>query len=91
VGIDDGDRPAGEVGQDRLEPSRVEVACGGGQGAQGGSPGQAERFLKFVEARGLLQATQAGEGRREIVEQQQGQVLVEEEGPIAGVVGAATA
>jgi hypothetical protein len=51
-----------------------------------GDAGGAEALLDLGETGGLLEAAQAGEGRGEEVEQQQGGELIEVEGAVAGAV-----
>ena len=51
-----------------------------------GSASDAEEFLHFVEAGGVLQSTEAGDDGIEEVEQDQGHILIVEQEPIAGLV-----
>jgi len=91
LAVDHGHGAVGQFGEDGPEQVGVEVAGGGGQGAQGGGLAQAEVLLDLVEGGGLLQAAQAVQGGGEEVKQQQGEVLVEVELAVAGLVQGAGA
>jgi len=76
---------AGPFPGDFLNGFGVEDLSGFGKGAESG-PGAAEAFLDALAFTGLLDAAQGGDAGVEEEQQQEGALLVEEQGAVAGAV-----
>src|SRR5262249_51398621 len=77
-----------ELGDDRLEPLRLEDLDGLGQRSQRG-PRAADLAADLLEAAGLLQGAEGAEDRVEEEQEDQGAILIEMELAVAGPVPSA--
>ena len=77
-----------ELGDDRLEPLRLEDLDGFGQRSQGG-PRAADLAADLLEEAGLLQGAEGAEDRVEEEQEDQGEIVVEMELAVAGLVALA--